>query len=172
MQFLVGEGERNKAKNPHELFILNLIGFHLLLAPAAIAFKIGAWALLLPPILSSGVMSFILWRARRAEAGDPWFVMAHWKIALRRCRLLLIGYAITGTILLLAFLLSLGMEGRMKEIMFTALTRIGVMPTVILVFVAFVLESNALFQAVRGEVPDAIVARYPAPADLAAAEAP
>jgi len=96
-------------------------------------------------------------------------VMAHWKMALRRCRLLLIGYAITGTVLLLAWLLSLGMQGHMKEIMFTALTRIGVMPTVILVFVCFVMESNALFMAARGEVPDATVARHPAPAELVAA---
>lgn len=167
MYFEVSESERAKAKNPHELFIMNLIAFHLLLAPAAIALKIGALALLLPVLLSSGVMSFIYWRARRAEVRDPWFTMAHWKIALLRCRLLLIGYGITGGILLLAWLLSLGMQGHMKEIMFTALTRIGIMPTVILVFVAFVMESNALFQAARGEVPDGIVARYPAPAELA-----
>jgi hypothetical protein len=163
MYFPAGESERSRAKNPHELFILNLIVFHLLLAPAAIALKIGALALLLPLIFSAGVMSFIYWRARRAEAVDSWFVMAHWKIALRRCLLLLTGYGITGGILLLAFFLSLGMQGHMKEIMFTALTRIGVMPTVILVFVSFVMESNALFQATRGEVPDSIALRYPAP---------
>lgn len=92
--------------------------------------------------------------------------MAHWKIALRHCRLLLIGYGITGGILLLASLLTLGMQGNMQEIFFTALTRLGVMPTVILVFVSFILESSALFQAVRGEVPDAIVNRYPAPEGL------
>ena len=109
---------------------------------------------------------FIYWRARRAERADPWFVMAHWKIALRHCRLLLIGYGITGGILLLASLLTLGMQGNMQEIFFTAITRLGVMPTVILVFVSFILESSALFQAVRGEVPDAIVNRYPAPEGL------
>jgi hypothetical protein len=168
MYFPVSEAERARAKNPPELFILNLIAFHLLLAPFAIFLQIGIGALLLPVVLSAAVMGFIYWRARRAEARDPWFVMAHWKMALRRCRLLLIGYAITGTVLFLAWLLSLGMQGHMKEILFTALTRIGVMPTVILVFVAFVMESNALFQAARGEVPDGIAARYAVPAASAA----
>lgn len=167
MYLSVDDAQRQAAKNPHELFILNLIGFHLLLAPAAIALKIGAWALLLPVLLSSCVMSFIWWRARRAERMDPWFVMVHWKLALHRCRWLLIGYGITGTILLLALLLSAGMQGHMKEIMFTALTRIGVMPTVILVFVSFVMESNGLFQAARGEVPDGMAGRYPPPEGLA-----
>ncbi|MCK9530224.1 MAG: hypothetical protein M0R77_06635 [Gammaproteobacteria bacterium] len=169
MQFQVAETERNRAKNPHELFIINLIAFHLLLAPAAIALDIGTWALLLPVVFSLMVMAFIYVRTRRAVSGEPWFVMAHWQIALRRCRLLLIGYGVTGGILLLAWLLGLGMQPNMRDIMFTALTRIGVMPTVILVFVAFVLESNALFQATRGEVPDAVVKRYPAPEGLAAA---
>jgi len=169
MQFQVAETERNRAKNPHELFIINLIAFHLLLAPAAIALGIGTWALLLPVTFSLMVMAFIYIRTQRAVSGEPWFVMAHWQIALRRCRLLLIGYGVTGGILLLAWLLGLGMQPNMRDIMFTALTRIGVMPTVILVFVAFVLESNALFLAARGEVPDAVVKRYPAPEGLAAA---
>ena len=166
MQFQVDVAERNRAKNPHELFILNLIGFHLLLAPALMALKIGTVALFIPPLLSFLVMCFIYWRARRAEGSGPWFVMAHWKISLRRCRLLLIGYGVTGGILLLASLLTLCMQENMKDIFFTALTRIGVMPTVILVFVSFIMESNALFQAARGEVPDVIVTRYPAPAGL------
>ena len=167
MYFQSSESERYRARNPHELFMVNLVAFHLLLAPAAIALDIGTWGLLLPVICSSAVIAFIYYRARRAETADPWFVMAHWKIALRRCRLLVIGYAVTGTVLLLALLISTGMQGNMKEIMFTALTRIGVMPTVILVFVSFVLESNALFQAARGEVPDGIVTLYPAPDGLA-----
>lgn len=167
MYFEVEERERNRAKNPHELFMLNLIAFHLLLAPAAIALGIGEWGLLLPVFFSLLVMALIYVLAKRAESHSPWFVMAHWKAALRRCRLLLIGYGISGIVLLLAWLLSLGMQPSMREIMFTALTRVAVMPTVILVFVSFVLESNALFQAARGEISDGIVARYPAPADLA-----
>ena len=117
-------------------------------------------------------MAFIYWRARRAETADAWFVMAHWKIALRHCRLLLIGYGITGGTLLIASLVALGMQGNMKEIFFTALTRIGVMPTVILVFASFIVESSALFQATRGEVPDAIVNRYPAPDGLVESHGP
>ena len=41
--------------------------------------------------------------------------------------------------------------------------RVGVMPTVVLVLVSFVLANMALEQANKGEVPDGIVNRYPTP---------
>ena len=166
MQFDIADPVRSRAKNAHELFILNLIAFHLLLAPAAIALGIGAWALLLTPLFSLPVLGYIFLRSRRAETRDPWFVMVHWKVAVQRAKLLLISYAVTAVILLVVFVLTQGAEGSMQEILFTVFTRVGVMPVVITVFVTFVLESSALNQAGQGEVPDRLVQRYPAPDDV------
>jgi hypothetical protein len=74
---------------------------------------------------------------------------------------LLIGYAITALILLLGYLLSLGMQDEnMREIMLTVITRIGVVPLLVLVFVLAFLESSALSMAGSQEVPDALYAAY------------
>lgn len=168
MQFDIADAVRARAKNAHEVFILNLIAFHLFLAPAAIALGIGAWGLLLTPLFSLPVLGFIFLRARRAESRDPWFVMVHWKLAVQRAKLLLIAYGVTAAILLLAVVLTQGSDESMRHILFTVFTRVGVMPVVIMVFVTFVLSSSALYQAGKGEVPDGILRRYPAPPEVEA----
>jgi hypothetical protein len=172
MQFDIADAVRTRAKNAHELFILNLIAFHLLLAPAAIALGIGEWGLLLTPLFSLPVLGFIFLRARRAESRDPWFIMVHWKIAVQRSKLLLASYGVTAAILLLVFLLTGSVEHSMRQILITVFTRVGVMPVVITVFVCFVLESSALYQAGKGEVPDGMLRRHPAPADVKAVPGP
>lgn len=151
-----------RAKSPHELFMVNLTLFHLLLTPAAIALDIGLYALLLPLALSSAVIAYTARRARRD--GEVWFVQMHWRLAARRCRILLIGYALTAALLLLGYLLSLGAaQQNMQAILLTAFTRISIMPTLIAVMISIVLESSALGQAGRGELPEAFVRRYPPP---------
>ena len=161
-----------KARTPHELLMMNLAAFHLLLAPAAIALgvrypQIGAWWLLLTPIFSGFVIAYIYLRGRRAEHSDPWFVMAHWKLAWRRCRLLLIGYAISAVMIGGGALLAVNSATAMREIVLTIAIRVGVMPTVVLVLVSFVMANMALEQANKGDIPDGIVSRYPAPQESA-----
>jgi len=163
MQFFIDDPLRAKAKNPHELFIFNLIGFHLFLAPASIGLGIGSWGLLLTPLFSLPILGYIYLRSRRAEKRGPWFVMVHWKVAVQRAKLLVISYAVTAVILLLVIFLTRNADSSMQQILFTVFTRVGVMPVVIMVFVTFVLESSALSQAGKGEVPDPVVRRYPAP---------
>lgn len=162
MQISVTDSERDGAKTPHEVFILNLFAFHLLATPLILFSGIGVWGLALPPLLSGGVITYIFLRGRQAERNAPWFIMLHWKIAFARCKLLLMAYGVSAVLLVLAWLLSLG-AGKTQDIMFTVLTRVAVMPTVIMVFVTAVLESGAIYQATRGEVPDNLAARYPQP---------
>lgn len=164
MNGTLDEATRRRARAPHELLMVNLALFHLLLAPAAIALKIGAWGLLLTPLFSGAVMAYIYWRGKQAELSGPWFVMAHWKLAWGRCRLLLLGYAASALVIGAGVLLSLGAQSHgMREIIFTIATRIGVMPTVIVVLISFVLANSALELANQGEVPDAIKKKYPVP---------
>jgi hypothetical protein len=163
MQCAVTEQLIKQAKTPHELLMFNLFAFHLLVTPLILWLGIGMKGLVLPPLLSFTVIGYIYSRGRRAERDGPWFVMAHWKLARLRIRLLLIAYGITGVLIGLAWLVSLG-AGQTQAIMLTVLTRVAVMPTILMVFVVAVLESSAIYQATRGEVPDGIAARYPAPA--------
>lgn len=168
MRYEVAAEISRKARTPHELLMVNLAAFHLLLAPAAIALgvkfpQVGAWWLLLTPFFSGLVIAYIYIRGRRAEHSDLWFVMVHWKLAWNRCRLLLIGYAVSAVMIGGGALLALGSTAEMREIVLTIAIRVGVMPTVILVLVLFVLANSALEQANKGEIPDGVVRRYPMP---------
>lgn len=149
-----------RAKTPHELFMINLLLFHLLMTPVVIFIGIGLWGLLLLLGLSLAVIGYSGWRSRRAKTAAP-LVMLHWKLAMRRYRILLGGYAVTAVILLLGFLFTLGMdEGSMRTILLTVVTRIGVVPLLVLVFILAFLESSALAMAGGREVPDALYERY------------
>jgi len=151
---------RAQAKVPHNLFMLNLALFHLLMTPAIIAAGVGELGILLPLALSLMVMAYT-WRRANA-GGDPPFVCAHWQLALRHYRLLLIAYALTAVLLLLGWLLTLGSaDANMRDILQTVLLRIAVMPVVLMVMVNFYLESSAIFQATNGEVPDSARKRCP-----------
>lgn len=166
MRYPVDAVVRRQARTPHELLMINLAAFHLLLGPAAIALGIGAWGLLLPPLCSGLVIAYIYRRGHRAAAGTPWFVLMHWRLAWRRCRLLLAGYAASALLIGGGLLLALtAQKESMGEIIFTIATRVGVMPTVIIVLVLFVLANSGLELAARGEVPDGLLKHYPPPAD-------
>lgn len=161
MYYEVDDGVRKRAKTPHELFMLNLAAFHLLATPAGIALGIGLWAFLIPLTLSGLVMIFTLMRARSCEHDCPWFVMVHWKLALRRYRYLLMAYAVTALILGLGWLLTMGEQHSTQHIMRTVFTRLSVVPTLLMVMVSFIMESGAIVQATSGQVPDQLVALYP-----------
>ncbi|MBF0471189.1 MAG: hypothetical protein HQL48_07405 [Gammaproteobacteria bacterium] len=161
--FTVSEEERRQARKPHDLFMISL-GGQLLLGPAAIFLEIGRIALLLP--LSFSLLFFLWsWReSKRCEQGKSWFVASHWRLALSRYRLLYIGYAITTLFLLLGWLLSVTIDPHSpQKFLAVALTRIGVMPTIIMVLVTLVMENMGLNMAQQGELPQKMVDRYPPP---------
>lgn len=165
MIYAIDEALQRQARAPHELLMINLAVFHLLLAPAAIALGIGAWALVLPPLFSSPVIAHIYRRSQRT-AGVSWFALMHWRLAWRRCRLLLLGYAASVLIIGGGSLLALTTQKHgMREIIFTIATRVGVMPTLIMVLVLFVLANSGLEMAGKGEVPDGLLKLYPPPAE-------
>lgn len=150
------ERTRRQARFPHELLMINLALFHLLLAPAAIALGVGAWGLLPTPLLSGAVIAYLHVRSRRTA--EP-FVRGHWQLAWRRGRLLLLAYAVSAAVIGGGWLLARGAAtASMGDIVFTIATRIGVMPTAVMVLVVFVLENSALELANRGEVPPGLAA--------------
>jgi hypothetical protein len=161
MFFDVSDIIRKRAKSAHELYLINILFFHLLLTPASIALDIGYYGLLLPLLFSAMVISYIYLKGRRI---DDWFVMVHWKLSYRRCRLLLIGYALSLAIFLVGFLIALGIEKEsMQNIMMTVFTRIAIMPTLIVVMITAVIEAGSISQANNGEVPDKMVREFPPP---------
>ncbi|HLP98280.1 MAG TPA: hypothetical protein VK149_07525 [Sideroxyarcus sp.] len=155
------DAEVKLAQSPHNLFISGLFLFDLFMTPAMIGLKIGMVGLLIPLACSGMLIAYIWLRSRKTTS---WFVDMHWKFAFARCRLLMLGYAISAALVLIAWLVSLGArDHNMEHILWTALTRIALMPTLIMVMVTAVLEFSASAQAGKREVPDHLAAAFPPP---------
>lgn len=155
------DAEVKEAQTPHNLFISGLFMFDLLMTPAILAFKIGMIGLLIPLMFSGALIAYIYLRSKKTTT---WFVDMHWKLAFTRAKLLLTGYAVTAALIFIAWLLSLAMKDpHMGNIIWTALTRIALMPTLILVMITAVLEFSGSAMAVKREVPDKLAANFPPP---------
>ena len=146
---------------PHNLFVSGLFLFDLLMAPAVIVLDIGMAGLLIPLLCSSALVAYIY---LRSKTGTSWFVAAHWRLAYSRGIWLLMGYAVSAVLIFVAWLVSMGArDANMEHIMWTALTRIALMPSLILVMVTAVLEASAIPLATKREVPDKLAASFPPP---------
>jgi hypothetical protein len=156
------EAEVRQAKFPHNLFVTGLFLFDLMMTPAVIVLKIGMVGLFLPLLCSGLLIAYIYLRSRKTTS---WFVGIHWKLAYSRGLWLLAGYAISATLILVAWLISLSThDHNMQHILWTALTRIALMPTLILVMVTAVMEASAIGLVSKREVPDKLAASFPPPA--------
>jgi len=164
MLFDVDEATRKQAKTPHDIFMLNLAGFHLLMAPAAIVLNIGYLGFLIPLALSLCIIALLWIRATSMGEEVPWFVRMHWRLAASRTPILLVGYLISGGIIGLALMATTGSDK--GAIMLVAISRVAIVPVLLAVMACFVLESSGIYQAQRFEVPDGLVKRFPPPADL------
>lgn len=135
----------------HEVVMMNLAIFHLLLPVAALSSGY-IKELLTLALIGSAMMMFWVYR-QSYQAGDSELVNTHWKLAWRRCRILLIAYAVSASIMGLGWLLTLlQTDQNMKLIFLVIFTRIAVVPTILTVMVLFVVESTALSQARQGEI--------------------
>ncbi len=128
--------------------------------------------MLIPFLISLGIIAYSFRKSGKSAASGPWFVAAHWKLATGRYKFLLIAYAVGAALIGLGWLLSQGQKDpRMEELMFIALQRVAIAPILISLMAIIMLESGSLSQAGRGEVPNGLIERFPPPADLPGAEA-
>jgi len=181
MFFPIPEPVRRQAKSPHELAMVNLVLFNLLLLIALLGgsfveadsslapYKVLGVAV--PLCISLAIVAYTWVCARRAARDGPWFPAAHWRLAGTRYRILLIAYLVGTGLIGLGWLLAHAQQSAgMQDLMFIALQRVAIAPMLITLMVLVMLESGAIYQAQRGEVPDALVKRVPPPADLAGAD--
>ncbi len=93
MHYQVTKQEINAAKTPHHIFNINVLITHLFVA--MIVLEIGqSIQLILVPLISSLVILYLYIRKQKLVKQKSWFVAAHWTLAWRRGRILLISYAI------------------------------------------------------------------------------
>ncbi|MBK1643785.1 hypothetical protein CKO25_03745 [Thiocapsa imhoffii] len=196
MIFEVTETSRRQAKAPHELAMINLIVFNLLIGvillaasvaePDSVIARVKWLAISIPLVASLGLIAFTWRQSRRPRHDGNWFAQTHWRLASRRYRLILIGYFLCAAILSLGFLgqddqgelaeqlrslppAMQEMERRKLESQDMASAvwaRIAVVPLLLVVMVTIMLESGSLYQAGRGELPDALLQRDPPPDGL------
>jgi hypothetical protein len=159
MQFEVTESEIRQARIPHNLFVSGLFILDLLMTPAIIVLNVGMSGLLIPLLCSLGLIGYIFVRGRRTM---QWFPAAHWRLTFFHAKWLMFGYAASTLLVLLAWLLSQGAhEPSMQRILWTSLTRVALMPTLIAVMVTAVMEASAIVLAGKGEVPNKITNVFP-----------
>lgn len=181
MFFPVAESDRRLARLPHELSMVNLLLFNLLMLIALLGgsflqadsplapYKLFGVAVPLGISLAIIVYTFVC--AGRLAARGPWFAAVHWRLTTARYRILLIAYLVGAGLIGLGWLLAhTQSKPAMQDLMFIALQRVAIAPMLITLMVIIMLESGAIYQAQRGEVPDGLVKRMPPPPGLQGTE--
>lgn len=161
MKYEISEDDRRKAKVPHEIFLINLIGNHILWFIASLGLAGQYWQpLALVPVVSIVILSYILWRAKRAQDSAPWFVACHWQMTAKRSKVFL---CVLGVLLTAALLGWVGYTyfGMMDIAVKALVGGIGVLPVVVVTLVLIVMESDALHQSSQGIVPDGVAKLIP-----------
>lgn len=106
MHYQVTEQDTRLAKNPHHIFNVNVIVTHLAISQVSLEIGHGnPFYFLLVPAISSMVIAYIYFHGKKMAATQSWFVGAHWTLAWRRGRNLLIAYAVATLIMVLGALL-------------------------------------------------------------------
>ncbi len=163
MRFEVSKEEIKKANVPHELFLTNLVGNHILMAISA-GWMAGSypWLMAMVPIISFSILGYTLWRARRSRTRDSWYPMCHWQVCARRSKILILMLSL---LVLIATLGWLGYTylGMMKEAVLALIAGVGLLPVMVTVLVLIITESEALYHANQAKLPKWVVEKYPNP---------
>ncbi len=163
MKLQISDEESRKAKIPHEIFLTNLIGNHILWFIAALGMAKSYWQpVALVPVVSIALLGYILWRARRSREIDSWYVMCHWQICARRSRIFIYMLLFTLTVSFLGWL-GYTYLGWMVEAVYALVGGVGLLPVMVTVLVLILMESDALHQAALHKLPDSIVDTCPNP---------
>ena len=146
--------EIHLAQLPHQLFLFNSIGNHVLLTVMTISVAMSSPLLtLLIPIISIAIIVFTFIRGATLKNHPSMLVRCHWGIVLRRTRIFLIGYIVLSVASVLAWLLYT-YAGAMKELMFALVGGLGLLPMMVLVLALTIIESETLSHAGQGFIPD------------------
>ena len=161
MHYEVTDELVNKAKLPHEIFLINLITNHILVFVGLLGMaRTYPWVMLVTPTISIVVLSYLMIRARRALKAYPWYVACHWQLCAHRSKMFIGMLAFLGLVVV-GILLSAGGDASQLKPGHYALGGVASLPTLLFVLVLIVMESDALHKARTGQVPDWLVKKHP-----------
>ncbi|WP_303904540.1 hypothetical protein [Thiohalomonas denitrificans] len=157
MRYEVSKSDTVRARSPHELFLVNLVFNHIFLLIAALMATSLRGTVLIVPIVSAAILGYTLWRAKRSQIRDPWFVVCHWQIAAKRSLFFAAMWVIAGAIILGLLAIS---GGDLKPGHYAVGGVFGV-PVMGTMLVLILMESEAMQHASNGTLPKWALERYP-----------
>lgn len=170
MLFEVNDLEKKKAKIPHDLFLVNLIGNHILMFVSTLGLASSwIWPMFLVPIVSVSILSYTLWRGKKSLSIDPWYVACHWQVAVKRSKIFIKMLIIPLVALLVGWYGQTHLDW-MKEAVLALTFGLGLFPIMVTVLVLIIMESEALHSTNQGKLPDWVVKRFPNPNAVCLAE--
>lgn len=147
------EEEIARAKMPHDVFLSNLIGNHILAFTAISTFGPSYMKyLLLVPVLSAIALMYTFYRARKVRREDSEFVYIHWQIARRWSRFFSMMLGLLISVSVLGWLANTHL-GLMKEAVYGLIGGVGILPVLVSVLILIVIESDSLHHARMGTLP-------------------
>ena len=161
-QFSVSPAEAQRAKWPHEIFLINLIFNHIFVFVATIAVA-GTFPLMpaLVPVISISIVGYILIKSRQVSAGDEtWFVKAHWQICARRNRLFILLLSVPCVITVGGLWLS-RVPGWAKIPTIALIGGVGLLPFMVALLILIVLGNESVHLARSGKLPKSFVEKHP-----------
>lgn len=147
--------ELKSGQQPHQMFLFNMVGNHILLTVIALSNSTLPQLVLIIPAVSILIIAITLIKGRQLVNSDSLFVKCHWQLAVKRTKVFLYGYlalAIAGTLGAMMYFYA----GVMKEMAMAIVGGLGIMPVMALVLVLTVMESETLHHALNGNIPEAI----------------
>ncbi|MEW5756268.1 MAG: hypothetical protein AB1810_08175 [Pseudomonadota bacterium] len=153
---------------PHQLFLFNMVGNHILLSIIALSNSAIPWVALGVPILSCIIFAITFIMGSKQKNHTSEFVRCHWRVALTRTKIFLLAYALMIAAVGLAWMLHSVMP--IKEMAYAIVGGLGILPTMVMVLVLTVMESETLNHALHGRIPDSLRAKYLAEPAAAKAE--
>ena len=141
------------ASQPHERMMFNIAIFHFLL-PAILFATENLWLIFSVPIACSLMMILSIWIQAHRPANKTELVLAHWQCAWRRSRFLIVSYAVSLVLFLIAWGVLQGQEdANMRMIQLAVVGWFCLIPISLTIVGLIILETSALAQARRGIMP-------------------
>jgi len=154
------EQERAAAKIPHDIFLSNLIGNHILLFTAISTFGPSYIKYLVAvPLISFAALAYTYFRSGRINREDSEFVWVHWQVTRRWSKLFFIMLVLLLTVSTLGWLANTYL-GMMKEAVYAMIGGLGILPTLVSVLILIVIESDSLHHARVGTLPKWALRRF------------
>ncbi len=144
--------EIKKAKFPHDLFLLNLIGNHILNFVATLGMATTwAWPMLIVPIVSFTIFGLIFFKGKKDRDKDSAFVKSHVDMAIRRSKFFLTMFVALSLLAMFGLYGHYGL-GWMKEAVYALIGGGCILPIMVSTLVLIVVESDSLHFANTGQM--------------------